>query len=229
MAPSHPHPIPIPGPQHPQPGSPPALLQGGPGRGKPLQGWGVWLDLWFFLICEAKPQMLEKKNDDPSQAFPLFLLFFWFFFFCSVFSSFFFLIIAYIWICFRTQMVLVQHEKAKPQHLENAETAHSLCPLLGFFFPLKLLPADFFQTQWFSKLSLNPDGLGSMWDLPSSGGPGGLTQKGAPGEVGDGTPLLWGAGWGPTSPGGGGSLGHSHNGVLGAWKGPSLCSSHIYF
>lgn len=100
-------------------------------------------------------------------------------------------------------MVLVQHEKAKPQHLENAETAHSLCPLLGFFFPLKLLPADFFQTQWFSKLSLNPDGLGSMWDLPSSGGPGGLTQKGAPGEVGDGTPLLWGAGWGPTSPGGG--------------------------
>lgn len=103
-------------------------------------------------------------------------------------------------------MVLVQHEKAKPQHLENAETAHSLCPLLGFFFPLKLLPADFFQTQWFSKLSLNPDGLGSMWDLPSSGGPGGLTQKGAPGEVGDGTPLLWGAGWGPTSPGGGGPL-----------------------
>lgn len=57
--------------------------------------------------------MLEKKMMIGAKLFLFFtLLFVFFLLFCFFF--FFFVIIAYIWICFRTKMVLFQHEEAKP-------------------------------------------------------------------------------------------------------------------
>lgn len=42
-------------------------------------------------------------------------------------------------------MMLFQHEKAEPQYLENAETAHSLCLLL-WFCPSKYSPVIVLST-----------------------------------------------------------------------------------
>lgn len=82
-------PIPSQAPSTPCPSSPRALHQGGLSRVKPLECWGVWLDLFFFSL-HSQTTNVRKENDDSSQVFYLFIYFF-------------FVIIVYIWICFRTQ------------------------------------------------------------------------------------------------------------------------------
>lgn len=68
-------------------------------------GW-----VYFFLICAAKPQMLEKKTITGAKFFLFSSIIF------SIVYSSFSRIIAYTWICFSTNPVLFQHKKAKPEH-----------------------------------------------------------------------------------------------------------------
>lgn len=129
------------------------------------------------------------------------------------------------------KIMLFQHEKAKPQYLENAETAHSLCLLLCFppsnYSPVIVPNAVAQQTLPEPQCLGIQVGFVLVWLLWRS------HPKEFPGEAGTGIPAwaalithgLGGVGVSPRRT----PLGHSCGGVLGSWKGASLQSYHLCF
>lgn len=126
--------------------------------------------------------------------------------------------------------MLFQHEKAKPQYLENAETAHSLCLLLCFcpskYSPVTAPNAVAQQTLPEPQCLGVQMGFAPVWQLWGS------HPEECPGEGGTGIPawaVLTPHGWRVQASALGAPLGHRCAGVLAPWKGASLHSSDMYF